>query len=144
MSWPAFAAAAPDLAERVRERLTTHKHHTLATLRRDGSPRISGTECAFDDDGTLWIGSMWQARKAQDLLRDPRYALHSHSEDPPAWPGDAKVSGTVVASEFEHLGQRSHRFELLVAEASFARVEGDEMVITWWTPGVGVREVRRT
>src|SRR3712207_6914843 len=50
-------------ARKVRERLDAHGHKTIATLRRDGSPRISGTETRFGE-GDLWIGSMWEARKA--------------------------------------------------------------------------------
>ena len=42
-SWSEFEAAAPELAARVRVRLDAHVHKTLATLRADGSPRISGT-----------------------------------------------------------------------------------------------------
>ena len=93
-SWSDFSAAAPEFAERVRERLDAHAHKTLATLRRDGSPRISGTESQISD-GELWIGSMWQAVKARDLQRDPRFALHSGSDDPDTWAGDAKLAGVV-------------------------------------------------
>jgi hypothetical protein len=93
-SWSEFEAAAPELAERVRSLLDGHVHKTLATLRRDGSPRISGTETRLVD-GELWIGSMWRALKAIDLQRDPRFALHSGSEDPSNWTGDAKVAGRV-------------------------------------------------
>src|SRR5918999_6370802 len=98
-SWSEFEAAAPELAARVRARLDAHTHKTLATLRRDGSPRISGTETTFRD-GELWIGSMWQARKAKDLQRDPRFALHSGSDEPDDWKGDAKLAG--VADEITH------------------------------------------
>src|SRR5690348_14344911 len=87
-SWSDFEAAAPELAARVRARLDAHVHKTLATVRRDGSPRISGTETQLAD-GELWIGSMWQAQKARDLQRDPRFAIHSGSDDPPGWDGDA-------------------------------------------------------
>ena len=38
---------------------------------------------------------MWDARKARDLQRDPRFALHSGSDDPPGWEGDAKLAGVV-------------------------------------------------
>src|SRR4051794_5345488 len=92
-SWTDFAAAAPDLAKRVQAMFDAHTHKTLATLRKDGSPRISGTETTFRD-GELWIGSMWQALKAKDLQRDPRFALHSGSGEPDDdWPGDAKLAG---------------------------------------------------
>src|SRR5687767_15773891 len=93
-SWSEFEEHAPALAERVRARLDAHTHKTIATIRRDGSPRISGTETEFKD-GELWIGSMWEARKALDLQRDPRFALHSGSDDPSEWRGDAKLAGVV-------------------------------------------------
>ena len=40
---------------------------------------------------------MWQALKAHDLQRDPRFALHSGSDEPAEWAGDAKLAG--VAEE---------------------------------------------
>jgi hypothetical protein len=143
-SFSAFEAAAPELAAAVRARFTASKHHTLATLRRDGAPRISGTECRFED-GELWIGSMWQALKAKDLLRDPRYALHSASADPPAWTGDAKVAGTVEASETHGDDGPSHRFRLDVAEASTVAVDeaAKLLIVTVWTPERGVRRIER-
>src|SRR3954447_3182812 len=93
-SWAEFEAEAPELAARARELLDAHTHKTLAKLRKDGSPRISGTECEIVD-GELQFGAMWRGVKALDLLRDPRFALHSGSEDPPDWQGDAKVAGSV-------------------------------------------------
>src|SRR3712207_4388159 len=93
-SWSAVQSEAPELAALARGFLDAYIHKTLATLRRDGSPRISGTEVKFAD-GELWLGSMWQSVKALDLLRDPRFALHSGSADPPTWTGDAKLSGRV-------------------------------------------------
>jgi hypothetical protein len=93
-SWSAVEAEAPELAARAREIFDAHKHKTLATLRRDGSPRISGTEVEFAD-GEMWLGSMWKSVKALDLQRDPRFALHSGSADPPDWTADAKVAGRV-------------------------------------------------
>jgi hypothetical protein len=93
-SWSDVEAEAPELAARAREIFGAHKHKTLATLRRDGSPRISGTEVEFAD-GEMWLGSMWKSVKALDLQRDPRFALHSGSADPPEWTADAKVAGRV-------------------------------------------------
>ena len=52
-----FETAAPELAARARALFEAQKHLTIATLRRDGSPRISGIECVFED-GELWFGSM--------------------------------------------------------------------------------------
>jgi hypothetical protein len=82
-SWQEISRAAPDFEATVRAIFDAHKHKSLATLRQDGSPRISGTEANFVD-GDLWLGSMWQSRKARDLLRDPRFALHSATVDPGA------------------------------------------------------------
>ena len=153
-SWSEFEAAAPELAKRVRERLDAHRHKTIATIRRDGSPRISGTETAFRD-GELWIGSMWQALKAKDLQRDPRYALHSGSDEPDDWKGDAKLSGEVEeitdAERVEEVnGEKappgpSHLFRLDLDEVSFVRLNDarDKIVIDMWTPEGGLRRIER-
>jgi hypothetical protein len=92
-SWSEIEAEAPELAAQARGFLDAFVHKTLATLRRDGSPRISGSEVIFAE-GELWLGSMWRSLKALDLRRDPRFALHSGSPDPEAgWHGDAKLAG---------------------------------------------------
>lgn len=67
-SWSEFAAAEPAFAQRVLERFTVRKHSTLATLRLDGSPRISGTEVGFDP-GELSLGMMPGSLNALDLQR---------------------------------------------------------------------------
>jgi Pyridoxamine 5'-phosphate oxidase len=154
-SWSEFEAEAPALAERVRARLDAHTHKTIATVRSDGSPRISGTEVEFRD-GELWIGSMWQARKARDLQRDPRFALHSGSDDPSDWSGDAKLAG--VAEEIvdpdrvrEGNGEKaqsepSHLFRLDLREVSTVGLDEERkaLVIEVWTPGGGIRTMKRT
>ena len=153
-SWTEFEAAAPELAERVRSRLDAHAHKTLATLRRDGSPRISGTETAFAD-GDLWIGSMWRAQKALDLRRDPRFALHSGSDDPPGWKGDAKLAGVVeeitdpervraINGSSSPPGS-SHLFRLDLREVSTVGLNDarNALVIHVWTPERGVRVIER-
>ena len=153
-SFSSFEAAAPELAATVRARLAATTHLTLATLRRDGAPRISGTECRFED-GELWIGSMWQALKARDLRRDPRFALHSGSADPPGWSGDAKVAGMAEEITDERLVRElngeaaangpSHLFRLDVTEASAVHVDeaAKVLIIDVWTPGRGVRRIER-
>ena len=153
-SWADFEAAAPELAARVRERLDAHVHKTLATIRRDGSPRISGTETRFVD-GELWIGSMWQARKALDLQRDPRFALHSGSDDPDDWSGDAKLAGVVeeitdpervreINGEAAAAGP-SHLFRLDLREVSTVGLDDERkaLLIEVWTPDGGVRTMKR-
>jgi hypothetical protein len=153
--WNDFEAAAPELAAEVRARLDAHTHKTLATIRGDGSPRISGTETSFRD-GELWIGSMWQARKATDLQRDPRFALHSGSDEPSDWKGDAKLSGRVeeitdpdrvreLNGEAGASGP-SHAFRLDLDEVSTVKLNeaGNGIVIDVWTPERGARRIERT
>jgi Pyridoxamine 5'-phosphate oxidase len=144
-SWSEFEEQAPALAERVRARLDAHTHKTIATIRRDGSPRISGTETEFKD-GELWIGSMWQALKARDLQRDPRFALHSGSDDPADWSGDAKLAG--VAEEIvdsERMPEPSHLFRLDLREVSTVGLDESRKAlrIEVWTPERGVRTITR-
>ena len=86
-SWEKVTDAAGNLAVRVQDRFDRHGLGWLATLRRDGSPRISGIECTFED-GDLWFGSMAGAVKALDLQRDPRFALHCGTGDSARWEGD--------------------------------------------------------
>ncbi|MCU1590803.1 MAG: pyridoxamine 5-phosphate oxidase-related FMN-binding protein [Frankiales bacterium] len=145
-SWQEFETDAPELASRVRERFSIRKHCTLATSRRDGSPRISGSEVELAD-GELRIGSMPDAVKAKDLLRDPRLALHSPTVDPPdgqptAWEGEAKVAGRALPRESP---DASHRFAVDITEVVLTRLDdaGTQLVITSWHPGRGVREIRR-
>src|SRR3972149_5161418 len=94
-SWQEVVDAAPEFARAVRALFDAGRHKTLATLRKDGAPRISGIEVSFKD-GEVWFGSMKDARKAVDLRRDPRLALHSPSPDPGAdplaRPGDAQLA----------------------------------------------------
>ena len=153
-SWAQFEAEAPELAAAVRERLEAHGHKTIATVRRDGSPRISGTEAQFRE-GELWIGSMWQALKARDLQRDPRFALHSGSDDPDEWTGDAKLAGVVEEiTDPERVRELngaagaagpSHLFRLDLEEVSVVRLneERNALVIEVWKPGEGVRTIKR-
>ena len=152
-SWGEIEKEAPAFAERVRSIFDAGTNKTIATLRRDGSPRISGTETRFAD-GELWIGSMWQARKALDLRRDPRFAIHSGSDDPPGWTGDAKLAGVVeeVAPPAPADGSSggdapgpSHRFRLDLREVSTVGLDETRsaLLIEVWTPAAGLRTIRR-
>src|SRR5918911_1552093 len=99
-AWRGVASAAPELAALVRTRFEATGLGLLATLRRDGSPRISGIEPLFTED-ELWLGMMPDSRKAVDLLRDPRFALHSATIDKQVTEADAKVGGRAALVEDE-------------------------------------------
>ena len=140
-TWQEVERAVPDLAKAVRERFAVRKHATLATLRRDGSPRISGTEVEFGKKDVV-LGSMPGALKARDLQRDPRLALHSPTDDPQAgaesaWAGEAKLAGTAVERKPRKDG--AHMFAIDVTEVVLTRVEGDRLVIESWHPDRGYR-----
>jgi hypothetical protein len=153
-TWEQFSREAPDLAGAVRARFEATKHHVIATLRRDGSPRVSGTEVDFHGPDLI-IGSMWQAVKAKDLQRDGRFALHANPGDPSMEGGDAKISGraTEVTDpdelrafvEQEHPPEPFHLFRLSLEEVVRTSVSPDEkyLIIESWRPGGPVRSIDR-
>lgn len=143
-SWSEVTAAAPELAAAGEARFRAAKHHVVATLRRDGSPRVSGTEVEVGD-GELRLGSMWQAVKARDLRRDGRFALHANPGDGSMAGGDAKVSGVAVEVPDHEGTGTSHLFRLDVREVVLTSVhpDRDRLVIETWRPDEGYRRVER-
>ena len=155
-SWGEIENVAPDLARLAHGLLEAHVHKTLATLRADGSPRISGIEAKFIE-GELWFGSMPGSRKGTDLLRDPRFALHSGSIDPPGWQGDAKLSG--IAEEIVDPVRKGEIFRAMGAEARMSvdsllfradvrevavtrlTAAGDGLAIDFWNEAAGARSL---
>ncbi|HJP78104.1 MAG TPA: pyridoxamine 5'-phosphate oxidase family protein [Pseudonocardiaceae bacterium] len=145
-SWQQFEQEAPELAREIRSRFEAHESHVLATLRKDGSPRVSGSEVAFQGEN-LTFGSMLNAVKARDLQRDGRFAVHAY---PSTDTGDAKIAG--VATEVkeappagEEPVEESHAFVADLTEAVLTSVdqEAQELVIQVWRPGQGVKTIRR-
>jgi hypothetical protein len=146
-TWKQFEDEAPDLAALIRARFEAAETHVLATLRKDGSPRVSGSEVAFLGPD-LSFGSMPGARKAHDLQRDRRCAIHAH----PSTGGDAKVAGIAVevtgkersayVTGSEPPGD-AHAFRLDLREAVVTSVEDDELVIRLWRPGHPAQTFRR-
>jgi hypothetical protein len=156
-TWSEIEADAPEFAKAVRTVFDAHKHKVLATLRADGSPRVSGIEVEFRD-GEVWLGMMAGSRKAADLQRDPRLAVHSASDDPPdgdpsGWPGDAKLAGRAVevaAAEADRGSDSaappdSHRFRLDIKEVVRTTIgdPADHLLIEFWHEGRGLRSVQR-
>ena len=159
--WAEVETAVPELAAAVRSRFDAHRHKTMATVRADGSPRISGTEATFVD-GDLWLGAMPDSRKALDLLADPRVALHSSTADETMAQGDAKISGRALevtdpaaAAALLRAQQPDadepaspgpfHLFRIDVTEIALVRIgdPADHLVIEGWSETRGYRSVRR-
>ena len=143
-AWREFETEAPEFAARVRSRFDAHKHKTIATLRKDGSPRISGIECEIEG-GELQFGAMWRSVKALELLRDPR--LRSTAVPTiPAWDGDAKIAGTVRAETRESADHgRHHLFRADIHEAVLIGLNDarDKLVIESWHEGRGLSRIER-
>jgi hypothetical protein len=148
-AWHDVEQAVPEFALRVRALFDAHRHKTIATLRADGSPRISGIEASFED-GELVFGSMANARKGADLRRDPRFALHSATVDPvegseAQWPGEAKISGRAIAVPPVTDGSDSDSFRAEIADVVHTHLNeaATMLVVEWWTPTHGLRTIER-
>lgn len=146
--WSEFETAEPDFAATVGARFRTHPHHLLATLRRDGSPRLSGITVSFRE-GHLWFGSAPGSLKASDLVRDPRLSLHSAPLSETLDGGDARVDGR--ARRLDPGSTRGwwpddlagEAFSVEVSRVHMVEVDGRELKITVWEPGRPLRIVRR-
>jgi hypothetical protein len=148
-AWHDVERAVPEFAQRVRELFDAHRHKTIATLRADGSPRISGIETTFAD-GELTFGSMPNARKSADLRRDPRFALHSATVDPvegseAQWPGEAKISGRAFRAGPIPEQSDGDRFTADITEVVHTHLDekATMLVVEWWTPMHGLRRIER-
>jgi Pyridoxamine 5'-phosphate oxidase len=156
--WNEVVREAPELAAAVQARFDANRHKVLGTLRADGSPRLSGIEVTFRD-GELWLGMMPDSRKATDLRRDPRLALHSATVDPELVDGDARISGRAVEathagamtalvegdSRHEDGAPAGHVFRVDVTELMLIKIgdPADHLVISSWHEGRGVERVER-
>jgi hypothetical protein len=130
------------------------RHKTIATLRSDGSPRISGIECEFEG-GDLRFGSMPGARKGADLKRNSRFALHGPTFHPEEgkegeWPGEAKIAGRAIPAGPVTAGDATSEpdgdmFVADVTEIVITRLnaEATKLVVESWTPARGLRTVER-
>ena len=148
-SWHDLEREEPAFAARVRALFDARKHKTIATLRADGSPRISGIEVEFKD-GELTFGSMPDARKGADLVRDPRFALHGPTVDPPedepaGWPGRrrwpvGRCSSATWSGETSGQLFRADIDEVVLTKLTDA---GDRLQIEVWRPGQALRRIER-
>ena len=154
-SWQEFESAAPELAARALRLLDAGRHKTIATLRADGSPRISGIECEVTD-GQLRFGSMTGSRKGADLARDARFALHGPTFHPvegkeAEWPGEVKVAGRavpagpVVTNEEAGETAEGESFVADITEVVITHLDdaATMLIVEWWTPAHGVQVVER-
>lgn len=147
--WKEIEADAPEFAARVRTLFDAGLHKTMATVRADGSPRISGTEITFRE-GVITLGMMGGSVKLADVRRDPRVAIHSPTVQPvgdtSSWPGEAKLSGVLgeITPPEDH-PPGGAAFELDVTEAVLTWVlENRLLIVESWHPDRGHERRERT
>ena len=150
VTWGDLVAQAPILARAAQRIFESHPHHVIATTKRDGSPRVGGTNVFFSN-GNLWIGAMPSALRNRDLRRDPRCAIHSAPLDEHLHVGDVRLdllAEELVGEEALALLRSSGHegegvvFVLRVSEISLVRVEASQLVIDSWDPVAGGRTAR--
>jgi hypothetical protein len=151
-SWSQIEASEPEFAADARGLMDQRVHKTMATLRPDGSPRVSAIEARFID-GELSFGSMPNSPKVRDLAADPRFALHSGSHEPDVWAGDSKFAGTVIEVTDPDVKRAYvavagtappgdfHLYRTDITEIVVIRLGDppDHLVVRRWTPERGVR-----
>jgi hypothetical protein len=150
VDWSEMETSQPRLAGLGRRRLLEPGVLLVATIRGDGTPRISPVE-PFVLDGILWLSMLWQSRKAADLMRDPRILVHSVVTGRDGGEGEFKIRGT-ARSERDPAVQRRyadsvsgslgwapepgkfHLFAVSIEEVTFIRYDdatGDQQVAMW-------------
>src|SRR5215472_11733071 len=92
MEWSDLAGAQPRLAGLGRERLLSRGVVLVATIRADGTPRLSPVE-PYVLDGVLWLSMLWGSTKSADLRRDPRILVHSAITSRDGGQGEFKIRG---------------------------------------------------
>ena len=99
VSWKEFTAAAPAIAEAGRSLLNQFGVGLafLATVRRDGAPRLHPV-CPVLSGGRLFVLITPESPKLRDLLRDGRYALQTFPQPKPG-SDEFSIAGKAVLVE---------------------------------------------
>jgi Pyridoxamine 5'-phosphate oxidase len=150
MHWSELERAQPGLAGLGQERLLAPGVVLVATIRRDGTPRLSPVE-PFVMDGDLWLSMLWRSTKAADLLRDPRILVHSVVTGRDGGEGEFKIRGTARTEHDPDVQRRYadavtadlgwsptpgrfHLFAVSLDDVTFIRYDdatGDQHVAMW-------------
>jgi hypothetical protein len=157
MTWRELELAAPEIAEPGKARLDETRVALLATLRRDGSPRVSPIE-PFFAAGQLLFGAMAWTLKARDLERDARCTLHSAITGPNEGEPELKLYGRAIEADddlraacptgwwTDQPHEAARVFSLSIEEAAFVTwdYEGGEMTVRRWSRETGLKTSRRS
>ncbi len=149
MTWEEFRESSEELAELGEKRFNADGVVLVGTLRKNGYPRISPVEALFHK-GQLYLGMMWQSRKALDLIRDPRCTVHSGKADRHLKDCDFKVFGKAIDVQNKRErksycnalqqkigwspdGMKFHLFKIDVESAAAVTSERDALYIRVWS-----------
>ena len=149
MRWAELEQGAPDIAAAWRAEFELREVVLVGTLRRDGSPRISGVAPYVLDD-ELYLAMMWRSRKALDLLRDPRLVVHSPICTNTGSELELSLHGRVVDVREPKLRDRYteavshttrwkepfHLFAVAIESTAMIRYEAGEQSVKVWPKGV--------
>lgn len=151
--WTDFEREQPRLAAVGRAKLVDPGVLLVATVRADGSPRLSAVEpLLWRDD--IWLCMGWGSLKARDLHRDPRILIHSLVTSRTGTDGEYKLRGCAVseadaavhsdyaAEVADRLGWRPevgkfHLFWIDVGDVTFIRWDDatNDQYVTRWPAG---------
>jgi hypothetical protein len=133
----------PQFSDQVRRTFAVRKLAALATLRRDESPRSSGTEVDFAADGNRYLGRVPCSLKALDRVAILGWrctvgpmTTRRTTRRPAGRQQDGRYGGGV--SDPSRVDQ-PHRFRIDVTEVVLTNVaaDGDHLCIQSWQPGRG-------
>lgn len=159
MRWADFERDQPAFAQLGRRLLADPGVVLLATLRRDGTPRLSPIEPLFWRE-ELWLSMGWGTQKAGDLGRDARLLVHNVVTDREGSNGEFKLRGRALAENDPRVNEqyaaevsrslgwnpepgRFHLFRVDVEDATYIRwdpANNDQYVSRW---PIGIEFVRR-
>jgi hypothetical protein len=150
VTWTEFHQQAPDLGALADTLFGRTGLALVGTTRANGWPRISPCE-PYVIDGELYLGMMWQSKKALDLVRDPRCVVHSTVSDKEGSEGELKAYG--FARDVPEPARREaygdtleqqiewrptepfHLFTLDVTEVGYCKFGEGKQIIRRWRPG---------
>jgi hypothetical protein len=148
VTWADLERGAPDLAAIARDEFSRSGMGLIGTLCKDGSPRISNIEPVVTD-GELFLGMMWQSRKAVDLARDPRLVLRNAVCTNRGDEVELIIRGRAVARDDEMSRERYlaaseaawgdspfHLFSVAIERAALIRYGAGKQHVRVWPRGI--------
>jgi hypothetical protein len=150
LRWADLVREQPRLAALGATKLIEPGVVLVATIRSDGTPRLSANEPLLFE-GDLVLSMLWGSTKAQDLLRDGRILVHSIVTSRSGGPGEFKIRGCAILETdrerheryaetvagtlgWRPVPGRFHLFAVAIEHVAFVRYDdasGDQYTAMW-------------